>query len=72
MLTALSEDVDRIIGLELGADDYVTKPFNSRELMARIKGLLRRASNDIQRLSYRPCKPPASRPGGCPCFDDDR
>jgi two-component system OmpR family response regulator len=44
MLTALDEDVDRIVGLELGADDYVTKPFNSRELMARIKGLLRRAS----------------------------
>jgi two-component system OmpR family response regulator len=44
MLTALSQDVDRIIGLELGADDYVTKPFNSRELIARIKGLLRRAS----------------------------
>jgi two-component system OmpR family response regulator len=44
MLTTLSQDVDRIIGLELGADDYVTKPFNSRELMARIKGLLRRAS----------------------------
>lgn len=44
MLTALREDVDRIIGLELGADDYVTKPFNSRELMARVKSLLRRAS----------------------------
>lgn len=44
MLTALNEDVDRIIGLELGADDYVTKPFNSRELLARIKSLLRRAS----------------------------
>ncbi len=44
MLTALREDIDRIVGLELGADDYVTKPFNSRELMARIKGLLRRAS----------------------------
>lgn len=44
MLTALREDVDRIVGLELGADDYVTKPFNQRELMARIKGLLRRAS----------------------------
>ena len=44
MLTALGEDVDRIIGLELGADDYVTKPFNSRELVARIKALLRRAS----------------------------
>jgi two-component system OmpR family response regulator len=44
MLTALREDIDRIVGLELGADDYVTKPFNSRELMARVKSLLRRAS----------------------------
>lgn len=44
MLTALREDIDRIIGLELGADDYVTKPFNPRELMARIRGILRRAS----------------------------
>jgi two-component system, OmpR family, response regulator len=43
MLTALGEDVDRIIGLEIGADDYVTKPFNSRELVARIRALLRRA-----------------------------
>lgn len=44
MLTAKSEDIDRIIGLELGADDYVTKPFNTRELIARIKALLRRIS----------------------------
>ncbi|MGZ2407754.1 response regulator transcription factor [Rhizobium ruizarguesonis] len=44
MLTALQEDIDRILGLELGADDYVTKPFNSRELLARIKSILRRAS----------------------------
>jgi two-component system, OmpR family, response regulator len=43
MLTALGEDVDRIVGLEIGADDYVTKPFNSRELVARIRALLRRA-----------------------------
>ncbi|WP_244518395.1 response regulator transcription factor [Phyllobacterium sp. OV277] len=43
MLTALGEDIDRILGIELGADDYVTKPFNSRELFARVKGLLRRA-----------------------------
>src|SRR3546814_7104633 len=43
MLTALGEDVNRIVGLEIGADDYVTKPFNSRELVARIRALLRRS-----------------------------
>ena len=43
MLTARGSDVDRIVGLELGADDYISKPFNSRELVARIRGLLRRA-----------------------------
>jgi DNA-binding response OmpR family regulator len=45
MLTARSEDVDRIVGLELGADDYLSKPFNPRELVARIRAILRRASN---------------------------
>lgn len=44
MLTAMSEETDRIIGLELGADDYVTKPFNPRELLARIRAVLRRVS----------------------------
>lgn len=43
MLTARDEDIDKIIGLELGADDYLTKPFNPRELVARIKAILRRA-----------------------------
>jgi two-component system OmpR family response regulator len=43
ILTALGEDVNRIVGLEIGADDYVTKPFNSRELVARIRALLRRS-----------------------------
>jgi len=43
MLTARSEDVDRIVGLELGADDYVVKPFNPRELVARVKAVLRRS-----------------------------
>jgi DNA-binding response OmpR family regulator len=42
MLTARGEDVDRILGLELGADDYMPKPFNSRELAARIRAVLRR------------------------------
>ena len=43
LLTAMADDTDRIIGLEMGADDYVTKPFNPRELLARIKAVLRRA-----------------------------
>jgi two-component system OmpR family response regulator len=43
LLTALAEDTDRIIGLEIGADDYLAKPFNPRELLARIKAVLRRA-----------------------------
>jgi DNA-binding response OmpR family regulator len=46
MLTARDEDVDKIIGLEVGADDYMTKPFNPRELVARVKSILRRATSD--------------------------
>ncbi|WP_297368308.1 response regulator [Acidocella sp.] len=49
MLTAMAEDTDRIIGLELGADDYVTKPFNPRELLARIRAVLRRTTESDQR-----------------------
>ncbi|UMY19663.1 response regulator [Methylobacterium organophilum] len=49
MLTAKSEDVDRIVGLEIGADDYLGKPFNPRELLARIRAILRRgAGSDRQ------------------------
>ncbi|MGE0022134.1 MAG: response regulator [Hyphomicrobium sp.] len=47
LLTALKEDVDRIIGLEIGADDYLGKPFNPRELVARIRAVLRRGSNSV-------------------------
>ncbi|WP_047464135.1 response regulator [Rhizobium rhizogenes] len=48
MLTARTKEIDRVVGLELGADDYVTKPFKSRELLARIKALLRRSSYSTQ------------------------
>ena len=49
MLTARDEDVDKIIGLEVGADDYMTKPFNPRELVARVKSVLRRAAPERRR-----------------------
>ena len=45
MLTAMAEDTDRVVGLEIGADDYLTKPFNPRELLARIKAVLRRTNS---------------------------
>jgi DNA-binding response OmpR family regulator len=49
MLTARDEDVDKIIGLEVGADDYMTKPFNPRELVARVKSVLRRSAPERRR-----------------------
>ena len=56
MLTAMGEETDRIIGLELGADDYLPKPFNPRELLARIRAVLRRAGDAQERK-----QDPASR-----------
>jgi DNA-binding response OmpR family regulator len=49
MLTARGDDIDRIVGLELGADDYLSKPFNPRELVARMRAILRRASTRVAR-----------------------
>lgn len=54
MLSARDDDIDRILGLELGADDYLPKPFNDRELVARIKAILRRTMP--QDLSHRPAE----------------
>ena len=54
LLTALKEDVDRIIGLEIGADDYLGKPFNPRELIARVRAVLRRRAEARRRSRARP------------------
>ena len=51
ILTAIGEDTDRIVGLEMGADDYLAKPFNPRELLARIKAVLRRAEGAVRHTS---------------------
>jgi DNA-binding response OmpR family regulator len=53
MLTALNDEIDRVLGLELGADDYVTKPFSTRELVARIKALLRRVDFDAAQATQK-------------------
>ena len=60
MITARGEEIDRVVGLELGADDYVTKPFSVRELMARIKAVLRRAE---ARQADAPPSPVLNGPG---------
>lgn len=49
MLTAKSEEIDRVLGLEIGADDYITKPFSIRELLARIKAVMRRTDTDVKK-----------------------
>jgi DNA-binding response OmpR family regulator len=54
MLTARAEEVDRVVGLEMGADDYVTKPFSMRELLARVRASLRRASMKPDGLDAKP------------------
>ena len=54
LLTAMADETDRIVGLELGADDYVTKPFNPRELLARVRAVLRRAPPSAPTLDATP------------------
>jgi DNA-binding response OmpR family regulator len=73
MLTALADMVDRVVGLEVGADDYVTKPFDLRELSARIRAVLRRAQASGERaaseVAPRP-SPQRARPGNVACFGE--
>nr|WP_297354566.1 two-component system response regulator CreB [uncultured Caldimonas sp.] len=62
-LTARSDEIDRVVGLELGADDYVAKPFSPRELVARVRTILRRAGKQE--------RPPAPEAGAAPAFQVD-
>ena len=66
-LTARSDEIDRVVGLELGADDYVAKPFSPRELVARVRGVLRRSA----RASAAPASAPAVAPTTTPIEVDD-
>jgi two-component system alkaline phosphatase synthesis response regulator PhoP len=63
MLTARSEEIDKIIGLSVGADDYLTKPFSPRELVARVKAMLRRVQSPGAGLPFRDSEPAANAPG---------
>ena len=58
MVTARDSEIDKVVGLEIGADDYVTKPYSPRELVARIRAVLRRHGKDAgRRRRRRPCRP---------------
>jgi two-component system phosphate regulon response regulator PhoB len=63
MLTAKAEEIDRIVGLEVGADDYVTKPFSPREIVLRIKAIMRRGKGDVtdEQMTFGPITVDPSR-----------
>ncbi|TGE32796.1 response regulator transcription factor [Desulfosporosinus sp. Sb-LF] len=65
MLTARGEEFDRVLGLELGADDYLVKPFSTKELVARVKALLRRSTGQLQQVS-------SEITAGLLCIDKER
>jgi len=74
ILTARTDEVDKIVGLEVGADDYMTKPFSMRELMARVKALLRRVRLIREEMASKGTEPSAEAPSALPdqvlVFDD--
>ncbi len=70
-LTARSDEIDRVVGLELGADDYIAKPFSPRELVARVRGILRRSVRTANAPT--PAPAPAARPATQPfALDEER
>ncbi len=67
MLTARGQEIDKVVGLELGADDYVTKPFSIRELLARVRAILRRSEGTKKRLMPRARESDSPRPTPSRC-----
>ena len=70
-LTARSDEIDRVVGLELGADDYIAKPFSPRELVARVRGILRRSARPASALTTTPWTTPAPAAAASPFILDE-